>query len=281
MCFRVKLLLGIVLFLRTISVFAMEDELEFARASLSPFKINHFAEHIAAPFENDYNVGYGPKNNGQNILNFKPVVPFRMTSSYDLIIRTIAPLYERTPTNNAQNIIDGHYINGWGDMNPTFFISPAGFQNLIWGVGPTVYIPTASNNVYIGSGKWSVGPEFAAIVMPGPWIFSILMNNVWSIAGDANRPAVNQFFFQYQIAYTFNKGWFISTNPSITANWKSRGDQQWLVPFGIGGGKSIKWGGQPVTLSVHAYYNVIRPSGVGPNWQLQLEAEWLFPPLTI
>ena len=270
-----KLFLGIALFLQAFSVMALEDEKELARASLNALKVNHFAKYIAAPFENDTNFGYGPYNNSQNILNFKPVIPFHLTPSYDLIIRTIVPLYERTATLNQQNVIDGHYINGWGDINPTFFISPARFKTVIWGLGPTISLPLSSNAKYIGTGKWSVGPELAVTVMPGNWMLGFLTNNLWSIAGDPHNPAVNQFLFQYLVSYVFDKGWYLSTNPAITANWKDPDNQQWIVPFGLGGGRAFHWGSQSVSLSTHAYYNAIRPTGVGPNWQLQVELEWL------
>lgn len=265
--------------LASLNAFALENETELARASLSYLKTNHFAKYLSLPFENDINFGYGPYNNKQSILNFKPVIPFHLTTSYDLILRTIAPLYERTATADTKGVINGRYINGWGDINPTFFISPAKYETVIYGMGPTFYLPTASNNKYIGSGKWSAGPEFALVAMPGNWVLGFLANNIWSFAGDANRPAVNQFFLQYQISYTLNdKGWYINTNPSVTANWKKPGNQQWVVPFGLGGGRAFNWGTQPINLSAHAYYNAIRPAGVGPDWQLQLELELLFPP---
>jgi len=199
---------------------AEENEKALAHASLNFLKVNHFAEHIAAPFENDFNFGYGPSDNAQSILNFKPVLPFRLTPAYDLIIRTIAPLYARTATLNQQNIIAGHYINGWGDFNPTFFVSPSHFHIFCLGLGPTLFMPTSSNSKNIGSGKWSLGPEFAVVAIPGNWMFGFLTYNVWSIAGEENRPAVAQFSFQYLISYVFESGWYISSNPNITANWK-------------------------------------------------------------
>ena len=42
-------------------------------------------------------------------------------------------------------------------MNPTFFLSPAKPHKLIWGVGPTFVIPTATAD-QLGQGKFSLGP---------------------------------------------------------------------------------------------------------------------------
>jgi hypothetical protein len=269
------------LMLHIVNVLALEDEVELAKAAQNVLKINFFTEHIAAPFENDINYGYGTQNETQDILDFKPVIPFRIAPNYDLIIRTIAPLIENTPTANAQHVINGHYISGWGDVNPTFFISPIRFRTIIWGFGPSLVMPTATNNKFIGAGKWSIGPELALYAVPGKWMLGFLTSNIWSVAGNVKRPAVDQFSFQYLVSYVFDKGWYISTNPTMTANWKKAGNQQWVVPLGVGGGRAFYVGTQPMNISMHAYYNAIRPSGIGPNWQLQLQAEWLFKPWTI
>lgn len=269
-----RILLLILLLTHFFDAIASEDEQDIAKASLNGFKTNKYAKHIAIPFQEYLNFDYG-QNNNQSILYFKPVVPFHITPDYDLIIRTIMPLYEHTPTDNATHVLAGHYINGWGDINPTFFISPNKVDSLIIGFGPTFSIPTATNNQYIGTGKLSVGPELGMYYMPSNWVLGFLTNNMWSVAGNAQKPAVSAFEFEYLISYVFEHGWYVASNPSITANWKGPGNQ-WIVPFGLGIGRVIKWGSQPINVGISSYYNAIRPTGLGPNWQLQLQIEWLF-----
>lgn len=273
-------MLALSLLLSSVCAFAEEDEKEIAKAALNSFKVNRFAEHIAAPLQEYLNLDYG-ESKTQSILYFKPVVPFRITNHYDLIIRTIAPLYERTPTNNDMHQLGGPYVNGWGDINPTFFIAPAKFDLLVVGLGPTISIPTSTNDRYIGTGKWSVGPELGLYYMPRDWVIGLLTSNMWSVAGDPKKPAVNTFQFQYLISRVFDHGWYIASNPTITANWKALANEQWIVPFGIGGGRVVKFGAQPVNVGVFSYYNAVRPAGVGPNWQVQLQIEWMFKPTTI
>lgn len=271
-------LLTCLIFFNTL-VHAEESDLERALAVENPLKINHYSKHISLPLENDTNFGYGPYNNYENLLNFKPIVPFPLTNSYDLIVRAIAPVYVRTPTTNSHNNIDGHYINGWGDINPTFFISPIHYINVTWGFGPTLFIPTSTNTKSIGTGKWSAGPELAMSIMPGNWLFGFLTSNIWSFAGDANRPTVQQFSFQYFISYNLPKGWFIDAKPIISANWEKPANQQWLVPVGAGIGHVFQLGKkESLSLSTHAYYNIVRPSQIGPNWQFQLEMEVVMTP---
>lgn len=269
----------VILLFQSAWIYAGEDENELAKASLNGLKVNRYAQHIAVPFQEYFNFDYG-RNSTQSILYFKPVVPFRISSNFDLIVRTIAPLYEHTPVLNAHNVGDGRYINGWGDINPTFFITPSRFKSIIVGFGPTISIPTATNKQYTGTGKWSLGPELALYYMEKSWVIGFLTNNLWSVAGDAQRPSVNTFEFEYLVSYVFDKGWYINTNPTITANWKSPAKQQWTVPFGLGMGRVIKWGQQPINIGIAGNYNVIRPDTSGPVWQLQLQIEWLFNPVT-
>ncbi len=44
-----------------------------------------------------------------------------------------------------------------GDNKPSFFVSPARPGRLIWGVGPTLLFPTATNPT-LGQGKMGSGP---------------------------------------------------------------------------------------------------------------------------
>lgn len=255
------------------SAYAMEQDLDIAKAQENPLKTNYYSKHISLPIENDSNFGDTQNNRTQNIFYLKPVVPFQITSSYDLIIRTIIPLYEHTPVSSANN----SYVNGWGDLNPTFFISPIHYKTLVWGFGPTLSIPTSTNNHYIGTGRWSVGPELAMFVLPEQWVFGILTSNIWSVAGDLKRSAVDQFSFQYFVSYNFPSGMFFTMDPTITADWKKPGNQQWLVPIGVGAGKLFRWQQQSMNIDMHVNYNVIRPARIGPDWQLQLSVEFLYP----
>ena len=246
-----------------------ESELSLAKSTQNPLAVNAEARHYTLPFVNYTNFGNGVTKTTQDILDLKPVLPFPLTANYDLILKTIIPI-----THQASGTGNG-YINGLGDINPTAFIAPSMNSRLLWGIGPTIVLPTATNTA-LGAGKFSIGPELALIALPDAWTFAILTYNIWSVAGHPDRPRVNQFSFQYYITYNFKNGWYLTTQPNITANWLAPANEMWTVPFGAGAGRVLSIGHQPVNLSIQAYGNVIRPS-TGPHWTLQCTLEFLFP----
>jgi hypothetical protein len=142
-------------------------------------------------------------------------------------------------------------------------------------MGPTFFLPTASNAV-LGKEKWSVGPGLVLLTMPGKWVIGLLANNVWSIAGKEERSDVNQMLLQYFINYNLPDGWYLSSGPIITANWKAESGQQWVVPFGGGFGKIFKIGSQPLHAQVQAFANVVKPDN-GADWSMRLQLQLLFP----
>jgi len=62
---------------------------------------------------------------------------------------------------------------GLGDINQTFYFSPAALSALIWDVSPSFNLPTTTHHV-IGSGKFSIGPGAVGLVMPKPWVIAFL-----------------------------------------------------------------------------------------------------------
>lgn len=83
---------------------------------------------------------------------------------------------------------------------------------------------------------------------------------------------------QYFVNYNLQKGYFITLQPIITANWNASNGNVWLVPFDGGIGRIMKLGSQPVNVGVQAYYNAKRPDTVpSPTWQLKFQIAFLYP----
>ena len=76
----------------------------------------------------------------QDVLNIQPVIPITLNNDWLLITRWITPVVYQP---NIDNRIGG--ANGLGDINPSFFLSPARPGKLIWGIGPTFLFPTATD----------------------------------------------------------------------------------------------------------------------------------------
>jgi hypothetical protein len=196
-----------------------------------------------------------------------------ISKNWNLITRIIQPIvWQPYPNQNS----GGEY--GLGDMNPTFFLSPRNPGKLIWGVGPAFVIPTATNDI-LGQGKFSLGPSVVLLTQPGHWTIGGLVNNVWSVAGSGGRPPVNQMLLQYFLNYNLKHGWYITSQPIITADWRASSGNVWTVPFGGGIGKIAKLGNQPVNLTAQFYGNAVYPAGTS-SWSMRLQIAFLFPKLT-
>jgi hypothetical protein len=246
-----------------------------ATASLQKATQNPVASLISVPVQNNSNFGVGPNNRTQDVLNIQPVIPIGISKDWNLIIRWITPIVWQPLPSEPSTPQTGQY--GFGDMQPTFFLSPAKPGKVIWGIGPVFQLPTATNT-FLGQGKLGLGPSVVALVQPGHWTIGFLANNVWSVAGPEGRAAVNQFLVQYFVNYNLKKGWYLSTSPILTANWKAS-NGQWGVPFGGGAGRIMKLGFQPVNLSVQLYGNAVHPTGASP-WGMRLSIAFLFPKLS-
>ena len=243
---------------------------------------NPIASLISVPFQDNWNFGIGPDNRVQNVLNIQPVIPFSVAKNWNLITRWITPIiYQPLPVPQPPGPPEQQAgVYGLGDINPSFFLSPKK-SKVIWGVGPTFVFPTATNTTYLGQGKLSMGPSVVALVQPPHWTIGVLANNYWSVAGhsDLNKPAVNQFLLQYFINYNMKKGWYLTNQPIITANWRASSGNVWTVPFGGGVGRIMKLGFQPVNINAQLYGNAVHPSGAS-SWTLRLQFVLLFPRLS-
>jgi hypothetical protein len=231
---------------------------------------NPVASLISVPLQNNTGFGSGPYDRTQNVLNVQPVIPIGISENWNLIVRVIQPIvWQPSVSQNSQGWF------GFGDMNPTFFFSPAKPHKLIWGVGPTFVIPTATAD-QLGQGKLSIGPGVVLLTTPGHWVIGTLINNVWSVAGSGGRPPVNQMLLQWFVNYNLKKGWYLATSPIVTADWRASSGNQWVVPLGGGVGRIMRLGSQPVNLLAQLYGNAVYPAGGSP-WGMRLQIQFLYP----
>ena len=249
---------------------------------------NPVADLISVPLQNNFNFGAGYNHNKMlYVLNVQPVIPIHLNDEWNLITRVIMPIVNQPslfPTfGGAVHSTTG---TGFGDFNPSFFLSPAKPGELIWGVGPTFTLPTATDRD-LGAGQWSMGPTGVVLTMQGHWVYGVLMNNQWSVGGWGDKP-VNAMLLQWFLNYNLPDGWYLTTSPIVTADWKAdKAGDVWTVPLGGGVGKLFRLGQilpleghpiakLPINTQLAAYGNIAKPE-FGPRWQLRFQIQFLFP----
>ncbi|KRE16824.1 neuromedin U [Bosea sp. Root381] len=251
-----------------LGMFALARAEESSSGDLAKAAQNPIANMISVPLQNNINFGVGPYSRVQNVLNIQPVIPISLGDDWNLITRWILPVISQPPLS-----IGGDREWGLGNANPSFFFSPKKpTAGIIWGIGPTVLLPTSTDRA-LGKAVWGAGPTAVALTSSGPWLIGTLFGHMWSFDGDHT---VSLTTLQPFVNYNFSGGWYLTTSPIITADWRAKSNDRWTLPIGGGFGRVFKIGEQPVNMQLAAYYNAITPSG-GASWQIRTQIQFLFP----
>ena len=231
---------------------------------------NPIASIYSLPFQNNILGGIGQKQNVANQLNIQPVVAVNL-GSWNIISRTILPVVY-LPQNAASLTLAAAF--GIGDINQSPFVSPDRPGAIIWGVGPSFSVPSATSRV-LGSGRFGAGPTAVVLATPKPWVVGLLGRQLWSIGGSNRRAGVSQALLQPFVNYNFPSGWYLTSSPIITADLKSR-DHKWSVPIGGGIGKIFKVAGQAINAQLQGFEYVERVR-IDPHWEIRCQVQFLFP----
>ena len=135
---------------------------------------NPISSMISLPFK--LNLDYGADNGDATILNIQPVIPVTV-GDWNLVNRAIIPVAHvdgaiQGPNNPSPEL--GGSASGLGDINYSLYFSPVDYGKVIWGVGPSLNLPTATDDA-LGSGKWSGGLTAVGLTQPGwgtQWVCS-------------------------------------------------------------------------------------------------------------
>jgi len=230
---------------------------------------NPVAALISVPIKLDWDTGIGSAGADRSVYVVQPVIPFSLNQEWNLISRTIVPYID------AQSpVAGGNGASGLGDVLQSLFFSPKAptAGGWIWGAGPVISLPTASNDA-LGSGKWGAGPTAVVLKQDSGWTYGALANHVWSFAGDGQRASVSATFIQPFVSFTTKTYTNYTANTESTYDWKAR---QWTVPLNVSVSQLMKIGGQPVSFALGYRSYVERPEG-GPDWGLRFTVTFLFP----
>jgi hypothetical protein len=245
---------------------------EMSKEELAKLSQNPVANLISVPFQNNTNFNYGRLDGTQNILNIEPVIPVTLNKDWNLITRTIFPLLWQPGMVPGQDT-----TFGLGDMQFSAFLSPSDSHGLIWGAGVIAQLPTHTDS-NLGNNNWGLGPTAVVLRLEkdNPWVYGMLINNVWSLDTSSTAPKYNNFLLQPFVNYNLPGGTYINSVPIITANWDASSGNQWTVPLGAGIGHIFHLGRLPVNMQIGGYYNVVRPDN-GPTFQLRAQVQFMFP----
>jgi hypothetical protein len=245
---------------------------ELSEEELAKLAQNPVGNLISVPFQNNTNFNFGPEGGTQNVLNIQPVIPISVSDDWNIITRTILPIVSMPALSP-----DIPSLSGISNTTLTAFLSPANPGHWIWGVGPVFQLPTNSN-AELGNKNFGAGASFVVLHLEhgSPWVYGFLMNNVWSTTTSKQGGAYNTGLLQPFVNFNFASGFYLTSSPIMTVNWKAQGSQQFTVPMGGGAGKIIHLGRLPVNCSLAAYYSVDKPE-YGSNWNIRAQAQFMFP----
>ncbi|MFW2440384.1 MAG: neuromedin U [Arenicellales bacterium] len=246
-----------------------------ASADLRSAVQNPISSLISLPFK--FTFDYGANNGDGTIMNLNPVVPVTV-GEWNLVNRALIPVGRVdgaiTGPDNPSPSGSGS-ASGLGDINYSLYFSPVKYDKVIWGLGPSLNMPTA-NEDQLGSGKWSAGITGVALTQPDWGSIGILGRQLWSFAGDSDRNDVSQLLVEPFVNYNLDDGWFLISDIIMTANWEADSGNRWTIPLGGGAGRVFKIGNQAINSRLEAYYNVERPEGA-PDYSIYFTWQFLFP----
>jgi hypothetical protein len=234
---------------------------------------NPVGDAVKIPLAESINFDAGPHGRTSSSLQIQPTIPFPIAKDWLLIPRIVAtPAAYEPETSQASG-----GSTGLGDMVATVFLTPARTGMVVWGVGPSLLIPTATDT-NTGAGKWGLGPSLALIVQPNWGSIATAVQNIWSLPGNSQRTSVNQLQIETSLSYNLPHGWYLLTAPTFSSDWTQSSGDRWLVPFGGGAGRTLEFGKKAVDWNIAVYSNAIRPVGqLYPKWQISLQCTLLYP----
>lgn len=187
--------------------------------------VNPLTSLTYVPLQLDHERNIGPDDDGERLtLNVQPLTSFELSNDWNLISRTIVPIvYQEDIYPDAGDQF------GLGDSLQSFFFSPKEDigDGWIWGVGPALLAPTATDDDLAGD-KWAVGPTAVIAKSEGPWTLGLLANHLASFAGKDDATNVNDTFIQPFIDYTTEEGVTFEVTTESNYSWTH---EEWSIPL--------------------------------------------------
>ncbi len=237
-------------------------------AELSKKLANPVSSLISFPVQTNFDFRMGTGSGWRMTTNIQPVIPIALNKEWNLISRTIVPIIHQgnvTGPDTSQS--------GLGDTVQSLFISPNKAEPFIWGIGPAILVPTATND-FLGNKQLGLGPTAVVLKQQKGWTVGALWNHLWRVAGGSGRPRVNADFIQPFVTYSTRDGWSYALNTESTYDWTGN---SWAVPIHFQISKIVRFGKQPVSFGGAMRCWATSPTGGPEGCGLRIVVTGLFP----
>jgi hypothetical protein len=226
---------------------------------------NPVADLVSVQFQNNFDFGVGENNGTLYLLNFQPVIPLHLNADWNYIVRPVLPFI------STSNVFGPGYVSGLGDMEIETFFSPSapGPFDIIWGIGPTAILPTATQKK-LGGDVMTLGPSGVALWQKNGWTVGALVTQNWRVAGPGDY---NATYFQPFLSHTFKTATTLSVDSESSYDWL---DEQWTISFNSGVSQVFKMGKIPVQIALELQYYAESPVP-GQQWGFRVNFTPMFP----
>ncbi|MEH6636622.1 MAG: hypothetical protein V7700_13945 [Halioglobus sp.] len=250
----------------------------FAAEDLGAAATNPVSNLIQFRLQDQFTASSHNVNGNSNAAIVQVVAPIpALASKFDslkgIVTRVTTAAYVTTPDFDVRG-----RENGLGDTSVLVFAVPeAAPEKTVWGIGPAITIPTASND-YTGAGQWSLGPAAVVMVSPKKGLqVGMLAFQQWDVADTRSDAAdVSQLSLQPILTKHFDKGWYVALpdSPQVYDFETS----EWTLNLGGVLGRVFPVAGRPMQIYGGVYYNPNNDSGaIAPEWTVKMQLGWLFP----
>ena len=162
-----------------------------------------------------------------------------------------------------------------GDTTMTLFFSPAKTGKVIWGAGPALLIPTATNERSEPRSSASARPSSRSCSRASGRS-GALWNQIWSVDGANDRADVNQMYLQPFANYNLPDGLAVGVADGDQHELGRRRAKKATAFLLFSISKVTLLGRRPVSFLAAAGPAVVHPDGRA-DWRLRFAATFLFP----
>ncbi|WP_170755420.1 transporter [Ruegeria lacuscaerulensis] len=239
---------------------AAQDEAELAQQLANPI-----AAIVSVPFQLNFDENIGPSDQGsRTTFNFQPVVPFALENGANVVTRTIVPYIWQ------DDIVPGTSQSGFGDILFSAWYSKTTAQNLTWGVGPVLRIPTGSD---VSTETWAAGVTGIALKTEGPWTYGALANHIWDLESNPTTPTSSSFVQPF-VAYSTATAWTFSVTSESTYDWIS---SEWSIPVNVNIAKLAPVADIPINWQLGVGYWASSPDNGPEGMRVRLQPQIVLP----